>query len=102
MKRIDQLREIAEKLGDDQKTVILPLVDNIAFMENKLDELRSMPQIRVHPRDPARQQITPAGKAYKETMQSYIGAIKVVLSALNKAGTDEADELLEVLKDFEL
>lgn len=102
MKRIDELNEIIKKLTTEQKTVIQPLVDDIVFMESRLCELRKLPQIRVHPKDAARQQVTPAGKQYKETMQAYLNAIKVVLTAFNRADTDAADELLEKLKEFEL
>lgn len=102
MKRIDELNEIINKLTTEQKTVIQPLIDDIVFMESRLSELRKLPQIRVHPKDVARQQVTPAGKQYKETMQAYLNAIKVVLTAFNREDTDAADELLEKLKEFEL
>ena len=100
--RYTELAKIAEKLGDDRKAVITPLITEIVFMEGKLAGLREMQHIRVHPKNPARQEITPAGKQYKETMQAYLGAIKVVMTALYKNETDAADELIEKLKEFEL
>lgn len=99
--RYEQLREIVEKLGDDKKAVLGPLVVNIVFMEGKLNALRELPHIRFHPSNPCRQETTPAAKQYKETMQAYQNAIKIIVSALNKLDTSAADELLERLKEFE-
>jgi hypothetical protein len=100
--RYKQLVDITDKLGDDKKAVIAPLITEIVFMESKLESLRELPHLRMHPKNPERQQITPAGKQYKETMQAYLNAVKVVMSALYKTDTSAADELLEKLKEFEL
>ena len=100
--RYKQLVEITDKLGDDKKAVVAPLLVEIVFMEGKLESLRELPHLRTHPKNPERQQITPAGKQYKETMQAYINAVKVIMSALYKTDTSAADELLEKLKEFEL
>lgn len=100
--RFKELIEITEKLGDDKKAVVAPLITEIVFMEGKLASLRELPHLRTHPKNPERQQTTPAGKQYKETMQAYLNAVKVVLSALYKTDTSAADELFEKLKEFEL
>ena len=102
MTRIEQLQAMCDKLDDDKKTVISPLITEISFMESRLDDLRQLPHIRTHPKNPARQETTPAGKQYKETMQTYINAVKVIMTALYKTDTSAADELLEKLKEFEL
>ena len=102
MTRIEQLQAICDKLDDDKKTVISPLITEISFMESRLDDLRQLPHIRTHPKNPARQETTPAGKQYKETMQAYINAVKVIMTALYKTDTSAADELLDRLKEFEL
>ena len=100
--RYTELTRITEKLGDDRKAVIAPLITEIVFMEGKLAGLREMQHIRVHPKNPARQEITPAGKQDKETMQAYLGAIKVVMTALYKNETDAADELIEKLSFLDI
>ena len=102
MTRIEQLQAICDKLDDDKKTVISPLITEISFMESRLDDLRQLPHIRTHPKNPARQETTPAGKQYKETMQAYLNAVKVIMTALYKTDNSAADELLERLKEFEL
>ena len=101
MERLQQLQEICSRLDDDKRAVISPLLIEVDFMERRLAELRSLPHIRIHPKDRARQEVTPAGKQYKETMQSYLTAIKTILAALYKTDTSAADELLERLKEFE-
>lgn len=102
MDRLQQLQEICSRLDDDKKAVIHPLLGEIAFMEGRLDELRQLPHLRIHPKNRERQEITPAGKQYKETMQAYLNAVKVVMTALYKTDTSAADELMEKLKEFEL
>lgn len=102
MTRTEQLGEIISKLSKDQQTVIAPLLGEIEFMESRLEYLRSLPHIRTHPKNNAWQEITPAGKQYKETMQAYLNAIKVIMTALQRSGSSEADELAERLKEFEL
>lgn len=102
MERIEQLQEITSKLDKDQQAIIQPLLGEITFMEKRLDELRRLPHLRIHPKDPSRQQVTPAGKQYKETMQAYLNAIKVIMTALKRNDTSAADELLTKLQEFEL
>jgi hypothetical protein len=102
MSRKEELEKILDKLDEDKRSVLTPLLDDICFIENRLDELRKLPHIRVHPKFKSRQEITPAGKQYKEMLQTYNNSIKVIISALNKVETSAADELFEKLKEFEL
>lgn len=101
MTRLEKLLEIAEKLDADKRTAVEPLLTDIVFMESRLTELRTLPHIRIHPKNPERQQVTAAGKQYKETMQSYLNALKVILKAINRQESDAAAELLDKLKEFE-
>jgi hypothetical protein len=71
-------------------------------MERRLAQLRELPHIRIHPKDKSRQETTPAGKQYKETMQAYLNAVKVILTALQRTETSAADELIEKLSEFQL
>lgn len=101
MSRLEELTAIAEKLDADKRTAVEPLLIDIVFMENRLADLRKLPHLRIHPKNPERQQVTAAGKQYKETMQSYLNALKVVLTAINRQESDAAAELLDKLKEFE-
>ena len=99
--RIEELKKIFEGIDPNQRAVVLPLLPEIAFMENEMRRLRELPQIRIHPNDPSRQQVTAAGKRYREIMQTYTNAIKTLLSVLQRNGSDDDDTLFEILKEFE-
>lgn len=101
MDRIEKLKKIFENVDDDAREIITPLFDDVIFLEARLAELRRLPMIRVHPKNPARQEVTPAGKQYKEYMQSYLNAIKVLQVALNRAGATEESPLVKALAAFE-
>lgn len=101
MTRREKLKEIFEKIDEDKRAVIEPLLDDVIFLEERLSELRKLPTIRVHDKNPARQEVTPAGKQYKEYMQSYLNAIKVLQKTLYFAGADGESPLLKALKEFE-
>ena len=59
--------------------------------KDRLESLLKVPHIRIHPDNPARQEITAAGKQYKELMQSYLNAIKVLQSTLSRYSVEEED-----------
>lgn len=66
-----------------------PLITEMVYLEEQLDELRELPKIKVHPTDKSRQKTTPAAKLYKEYLQQYSNIIRILMRA---TGTDEADE----------
>lgn len=99
--RLNELKAIFEKVDADKAAVVSPLLPQVVFIEERLEALRAVPHIRIHPKDPARQEITAAGKQYKELMQSYNNTIKVLLMVLYRTENSAADELLAKLKEFE-
>ena len=99
--RLTELKAIFEKVDADKAAVISPLLPQLVFMEERLEALRAVPHIRIHPKNPARQEVTAAGKQYNETMQAYNNTIKVLLMVLYRTESNAADELLEKLKEFE-
>ena len=101
MSRYETLVAIFDTIEENKKEVIKPLLTEVVFMEQRLNELRALPHIRIHPKNKSSQEITPAGKQYKETMQAYLNAVKVLLTALYRVDSSAADELLEKLKEFE-
>ena len=80
-------REIFEYV--DQDITLVRLIADVVELETQLDNLRKLPKIRVHPEDPARQKLTPAAKMYKEYLQQYINAIKVLQK---RAGIEDVSE----------
>lgn len=80
-------KELLDYLGNNP--VLVPLVHHIVEIEEQLSALEKLPKIKVHPKDPAKQKATPAAKLYKEYMQQYINALKVLQRAV---GDDDAAE----------
>lgn len=96
--RLESLKAIFEKVDADKAAVVSPLLPQVVFMEQRLDELRNVPHIRIHPKNPARQEITAAGKQYKELMQSYLNAVKVLQMTLGRYAVEEKDAFDEWLE----
>ena len=101
MDRREQLNKIFENVEDDKKQLVDKLLDEVVFLENKMTELKSMPFINVHPKNPALQKTTPAAKLYKECSQSYMNAIRILCGLLNKIETTAQDELMKILSEYE-
>lgn len=102
MERLEELEKICKKLDSEKQCVLFPLLTEIVFMEKRLVELRKLPHIRVHPEDNSKQVTTPAGKQYKETVQAYLNAIKVLMTALYRVESSAADELMSKLSEFDI
>lgn len=98
MTRLEELQTIFEKVDEDKAAVIAPLLPQVVFLEERLCGLQKVPHIRIHPKNPARQEITAAGKQYKELMQSYINAVKVLQMTLGRYAVEEKDAFDEWLE----
>lgn len=100
--RRSDLDRIFASLDDEQRRLIGPLLDELVFMEERLLYLHGLPMLRVHPKRPDLQQNTPAARQYKETMQSYMNAIRILCGSLSKTEPSAQDELLRRLEEFSL
>ena len=90
MNRREELEKI---LNDANNSFVSPLIDEIMYMEDQLNILRPLPKIRVNPADNSQQKITPAWKMYKECVQQYLNAIKL-LSGVTKTDIDTEESPL--------
>lgn len=81
MSRKDELLEL---IGEDSTEVVKEIVEEIIFIERKLVELKKLPFIEVHPKNPTKQRNTPAAKMYKELLQQYLNCIKVIENVIYK------------------
>lgn len=97
--RDERLRAIFAGLDDDVKAATEQLVEEAIAIERKLDELRGLPMIRVHPSDPCRQRATPAAKLYKDYVQQYQNIVKLLLSVLRKNAPEEESPLRQWLNE---
>ena len=84
MTRKEELLKVIEN-----DPALVPLIDDVVFLEERLEELKKLPFIKVHPKDPTKQKATPAQKQYKELLQQYVNIIRVLIRV---TGTDESDE----------
>ena len=76
------------KIVNNDKSLIT-LIDEAIYLEEQLDYLRTLPKLKVHPKDPSKQKATPAAKLYREYLQQYTNIIKILLRV---SGVDEAEE----------
>lgn len=90
--------EIMNIVPEESKELIKKVAGDIEFLESRLDELKKLPFIDVHPKNPVKQRVTPAGKQYKEMLQQYINCIKMVEYVIYKdkktAGEEKEDSPL--------
>jgi len=100
--RKNQIYSLFEHIDDDEKELIGPLLEQVLFLEQRMSELQKLPFLKINPKNPMMQKVTPAAKLYKECMQSYMNAIRILLNTLRKVESSAADELLEHLKEFTL
>ena len=92
MKRKEELLKLFEQV-EDTKGLILPLIDDVVFLEDQLSELRKLPFIKVNPKNISQQKPTPAAKQYKELLQQYNNCIKILTGILRKDAPEEDSPL---------
>ena len=74
--------------------------EDAARVKNMMTELKKKPFIQEHPKRPGVIRTTPAAKLYKESSQSYMNAVRILLNILRKTETQAADELMKKLEEF--
>nr|DAZ27467.1 MAG TPA: hypothetical protein [Caudoviricetes sp.] len=84
---MDRKAELLETI--DHNKALIPLVNEVVFLEGRLEELKKLPFLKIHPKQPDLQRATPAAKQYKELLQQYTNAVKILMRA---SGIDEDDE----------
>ena len=89
--------ELLQVVGDDP--VLIPLVDDMVFLENQLDQLRALPMIKVDPTNPARQKATPSAKLYKEFLQQYTNVVKIIARKTGADLTNDESPLRKWMND---
>lgn len=99
-KRKEELLACFNNVDEGKKNLILPMIDEFVHLEQELKKLRDLPHIRIHPKNPAKQEVTPAGKLYKDYMQSYINALKVLQKTISADNENGESPLVKMLKEF--
>lgn len=91
MDRKEELLQVFRQIED--KSIIIPLIDDVVFLEKQLRDLRKLPFLRVNPMDQTLQKATPAAKQYKELLQQYNNCIKILAGILRKDSAEEESPL---------
>ena len=96
-----QLRGYFANVDEDKRSIAHDTIDEYLFFLDRIEELRKLPYIRVHPKDAARQELTPAAKLIREYSQAVDSKRKTLLTILYRVESSAADELLLKLAEFE-
>lgn len=88
-------KELLSLINHDK--LLIPLVSDMVTLEEQLEYLRTLPKIKVHPKDPTKQKATPAAKLYKESLQQYTNILRILMRA---TGTDVDDDESPLRKWF--
>lgn len=75
---------------DDVKTVVLPMIDDVVFLEFKLEELRSKLEAQKLVNG---DKTNPGVRIYKELLQQYNNCIKILAGVLRKDIPEEESPL---------
>lgn len=92
--------EILEAVKNDK--TLVPLIDDMVYLERQLDQLRALPKIKVDPENDQRQKATPAAKLYKEYLQQYVNVVKVIQKATGADGSGDDSPLAKWLRTHEV
>lgn len=87
--------ELVKLVPAESLELVSDVLDEIIFLEDKLEELKKLPFIQVHPQDATKQRSTPAAKQYKEFLQQYINCVKVIEAVIYRDKRLEGDEVEE-------
>ena len=98
--RADELMALFS--DESVKTVVRPLVRELAELEDRIEGIKALPLIRVHPEDPSIQKATPAGRLYQSLLGRQTDIVRMLLRQLNRDGDDGEDSpLRQYLKSLE-
>ena len=87
--------EIITLVPEESLELVTSVIDDVVFLEERLEELKKLPFIEINPKNPMKQRSTPASKLYKEFLQQYINCIKMIEYVIYKDKRLEGDEVEE-------
>lgn len=96
-----QLRGYFANVDEDKRTLAHDAIDEYLFFLDCIAELKKLPYIRVHPKNPARQELTPAARLIREYSQAVDVKRRTLLTILYRVEGSAADDLLRKLAEFE-
>lgn len=98
--RAEELLALFE--DESVRTIVRPLIEELADIEGRVRELRGLPLIRVHPKDPSIQRPTAAGRMYQTLLGRQTDIVRMLLRQIGKSGDDgEESPLRAYLRSLE-
>lgn len=97
MSRREDLIEIFKNVNEDKKQLVLKLIDEVVFLENKIKEVKGFPLYRIS-KDTGRVYPLDNLKIYKELSNQYNLDIKTLATFLNKNSDSELSPLEKFLE----
>ena len=85
--------ELVKLVGEESLQLLGDVIDEVIFLEGKLQDLKKYPFIQVHPLDDSKQRATPAAKQYKEFLQQYINCLKMIEYVIYKEKRLDGEEV---------
>ena len=92
---MDRRSELVALIPEESLELVISVIDDVVFLEERLTELKKLPFIEINPKNPVKQRSTPASKLYKEFLQQYINCIKMIESIIYRDKRLEGDEAEE-------
>ena len=86
------LLDIVTRTGRENDIKAEQLIDEIVFIEGQLRELKKLPFLSVHRRNPSLQKATPAAKLYKEMIQQYNNSLRLLFRLSGDINGDTEEE----------
>ena len=90
MDKNKRIKELNDFVGKDKVIFLGNLINDIVFMENKLEELKQYPFIKINPKNKEQQKKTEASKLYLSMMAQYTQDLKAISYLAGKSEDDEA------------
>ena len=98
MTRKEEILKYIKDNRPQEIEVLSPLLDDMVYLEERLEELRELPFIEIHPVDKNRQRTTPAAKLYKELLQQYNNCVKLIILKSSAEDSEEESPLRKYMK----
>lgn len=84
----ENLIEIFQQSNADIQTVVEPLIDDLCFIEDRIEEMRKLPMLKVHPTNPAKTKQTDAAKLYKDLLAQKKDIVRILCTQIRKSGDE--------------
>ncbi len=89
MDKKKRLKELNDFVGNDKVIFLRNLIDDIIFMEERLEKLKKLPFIKTNVKNPVEQRRTESSKLYLSLMAQYTQDIKTLSYLAGKSGDEE-------------